>query len=143
VLDVDPVYLPQATATTDLDEYGYDHGYVANGSDRVTLIDEFGECVHCGESADPITHCANCGSLNCDDHVREERLVGEPVCTGCSVTGEFFFATKHFYDEANRDAFAAEYEAMPAYRKPLENPKLTAALVAGALLILSLLLAAV
>ena len=143
VLDVDPVYLPQATATTELGAYSYDHGYVTNGADRVTLRDEFGDCVHCGASTGPITYCANCGSLNCDDHVREERLVGDPVCTGCSVTGEFFFATKHFYDEANREAFAAEYEAVPAYRKPLENPRLTAALVGAALLFLLLLLAAI
>jgi len=143
VLDVDAVYLPQATAITELGEYSYDHGYVANGADRVTLVDEFGDCVHCGESADPVTYCENCGSLNCDDHVREERLVGEPVCTGCSVTAEFFFATKHFYGEANREAFAAEYESMPVYRKPLENPKLIAALVGAALLLLLLLLATV
>ena len=141
VLDVDPVYLPQTTATTTLGGYSYDHGYVTNGADRVTLIDEFRDCVHCGASADPITYCANCGSLNCGDHVREERLVGEPVCTGCSVTGEFFFATKHFYDETNREAFTAEYEAMPPYRKPLENPTLTAALVGAVLLVLLLLLA--
>ena len=143
VLDVDAVYLPQATATTELGGYSYDHGYVTNGTDRMTIRDEFADCVHCGASADSITYCANCGSLGCDDHVREERLVGDPVCTGCSVTGEFFFATKHFYDEANREAFAAEYEAMPAYRKPLENPRLTAALVGATLLLLLLLLAAI
>ena len=151
VLAVDPVYRPEATTTTELGEYEYDHTFVTNGDRRVTLHDEFGTCVNCetaGENGgiepdEPITYCANCGSLNCDDHVREERLVGEPVCTGCSTTGEFFFATKHFYDEANRAAFAAEYEAMPFYRKPLENPKLTVAVAVGVVVLLLLLLAAI
>jgi restriction endonuclease Mrr len=146
---VDPVYLPRAASTTALGEYEYDHAFAANGDDRVTLVDEFGECVHCeaegpgagtGDTSGPITYCENCGSLSCEDHIREERLTGDPVCTGCSVTGEFFLATKHFYDEGNREAFAAEYDAMPVYRKPLENPRLAAALVGGALLVLAVLL---
>ena len=62
------------------------------------------------------------------------------MCTGCSVTDEFFFATKHFYDEANREAFAEEYAAMPPYRKPLENPKLAAAIAVGLVLLVVLLL---
>ena len=151
VLDVDPVYLPHATTTTALGEYEYEHGFVTNGDDRLALRDDFSTCVHCGAGGggdesdrrggdEPITYCANCGSLNCDDHVREERLVGDPVCTGCSVTGSFFFATKHFYDEANREAFAAEYDELPFYRKPLENPKLAAVLVGGLLFVLLLLL---
>ena len=146
VLDVDPVYRPVATTTTRLGEYTYGHTFVTNGDRQVTLYDEFGSCVHCeseaadGAATERITYCANCGSLNCDDHIREERLVGEPVCTGCSATAEFFFATKHFYDEANRAAFAEEYEAMPFYRKPLENPKLAAALlVLGVVLLLAAL----
>ena len=151
VLDVDPVYRPETTTTTDLGEYEYDHAFVTNGDRCVTLCDEFGSCVHCDATGEkdgsepdgPITYCANCGSLNCDDHVREERLVGEPVCTGCSTTGEFFFATKHFYDEANRAAFAAEYDAMPFYRKPLENPKLTVVVAVGLVMLLLLVLAAI
>ena len=149
VLDVDPVYLPHATTTTALGEYEYEHGFITNGIDRLTRRNEFGICVHCGVGSDgamstsdsaTITHCSNCGSLNCDDHIRTERLVEEPVCTGCSVTGSFFFATKHFYDESNREAFAAEYAEMPFYRKPLENPKLAAGLAVGVLVVLFLLI---
>ena len=149
VLDVDPVYLPHATTTTALGEYEYEHGFITNGTDRLTRRNEFGICVHCGVGSDgamstsdsaTITHCSNCGSLNCDDHIRTERLVEEPVCTGCSVTGSFFFATKHFYDESNREAFAAEYAEMPFYRKPLENPKLAAGLAVGVLVVLFLLI---
>lgn len=148
-LTFDPVYLPRAASTTALGEYEYDHAFAANGDDRVTLVDEFGECVHYGpesggdgDASGPITYCENCGSLSCEDHIREKRPMGDPVCTGCSVTVEFFLATKHFYDEGNREAFAAEYAAMPVYRKPLENPRLAAALVGGALLVLAALLVA-
>ena len=155
VLDVDPVYLPHATTTTELGEYEYEHGFVTNGDERLILRNEFDACVHCGSGGDggsggdagsgdaTITYCSNCGSLNCDDHVREERLVGEPVCTGCSVTDTFFFATKHFYDEANREAFAAEYAELPFYRKPLENPKLAAVIAVGTLVLLLALLGVV
>ncbi|WP_418281989.1 restriction endonuclease [Halorubrum sp. DTA98] len=151
VTGVEPVFLPQATTTTRLGEYEYGHAFVTNGDERLTVADEFGTCVHCDRGSDAgggradvtITHCDNCGSLNCADHVREERLVGEPVCTGCSTTGEFFLATKHFYDEANREAFAGEYAAMPVYRKPLENPKLVAGVAVGVLILLVVLFGAV
>ncbi len=142
ILDVDPVYLPLATTTTRLGEYEYGHAFATNGGTRVTVEDAFGTCVHCRDADDPITYCVNCGSLNCTTHVREERLVGEPVCTGCSVTGEFFFATKHFFDEANHEAFAEEYADMPLYRKPLENPRLAAAMGAAVLLLLLFLISA-
>ncbi len=144
VLDGAPVYLPMAATTTRLGEYEYeyDHAFAANGDARVTVTDPFDACVHRTDSGDPITYCANCGSLSCDAHVREGRLVGEPVCIGCSITGDFFIATKHFYDEANREAFTEEHAAMPFYRKPLENPRLAAAMGAAVQSLLFFLISA-
>lgn len=83
------------------------------------------------------------GSSEVGDHVRTERLVDEPVCTGCSVTGTFFFATKHFYDEENREAFGGEYAEMPFYGKPFENPKLVAAVGVALAVLLAIAIAAV
>ena len=89
----------------------------------MTSEDGIHQCVH-GDTAgtdNTYTFCANCGSINCDSHIETERLEGTPVCTGCAVTERFAFKTKYFYDEANRDAFQEEYEAMPFYEKAMEN----------------------
>jgi restriction endonuclease Mrr len=126
VQSVTPVYLPQIRFGVTLGEYR--HGYEAYiaGPSRVTVEDAVRRCVHCGTDASDgaYTYCANCGSINCESHTRTERLEGTPVCTGCSVTGQFAFATKHFYDEANLDAFEDEYERMPLHEKAMENPPL-------------------
>ena len=150
VTDVEPVYVPHVKATAELGEYAYDHASFASDDDAVVLVNEYDRCVHCGDANDErtfgdgaLTYCENCGSINCGDHVRTERLVDEPVCTGCSVTGTFFFATKHFYDEENREAFSEEYAAMPFYRKPLENPKLVAGVGVALAVLLAIAIAAV
>ena len=150
VTDVEPVYVPHVQSTAELGEYAYEHTSFATTDDAVVLQNEYDRCVHCGETEDggmfgdgTLTFCENCGSINCSDHVRTERLVDEPVCTGCSVTGTFFFAEKHFYDEENLAAFESAYAELPWYRKPLENPRLVAAVVAAIVILLTVAIAAI
>jgi len=82
--------------------------------------------VHCDTAGADATYtfCANCGSINCDSHIKTERLEGTPVCTGCAVTERFALKTKYFYDETNRDAFRDQYDTMPFYKKAMENTPL-------------------
>lgn len=133
-----PIYLPRVAAGIELGEYHHRLIYDAAGNRYVSREDDVRRCVHCdtaGATAATYTFCENCGSVNCERHIKDERLTGDPVCTGCAVTEEFFFATKYFFDETNLEAFREEYEAMPLYRKPLENPYLTAAIVVAVLLV--------
>ncbi|WP_436930835.1 restriction endonuclease [Halosimplex halobium] len=140
---IDPVYLPQVRQTVDAGEYTYPLEYYAAGPSRVTVEDGIHRCVHCETAGDDetYTYCENCGSISCSSHVRAERLEGEPVCTGCAVTERFALKTKYFYDEANREAFREEYEAMPVHEKAQENVPLAVAAVATALLVLVVMLA--
>jgi YD repeat-containing protein len=135
-----PLYLPRVTAAVDLGAYTHRYEYDAAGARHAARTDEVRRCVHCGtdDPDETYTYCGNCGSINCEAHTETERLVGEPVCTGCSVTETFFFAEKHFFDEANADAFREEYEAMPFYRKALENRPLAIAVALGAACLLLL-----
>ncbi|EMA66296.1 restriction endonuclease [Halorubrum kocurii] len=138
VQSIEPVYLPQVRHTTELREYAYPYEYFAAGPSRVTSEDGIHQCVHC-DTAGPnndYTYCANCGSINCDSHIKTERLEGTPVCTGCAVTERFAFKTKYFYDAENRDAFREEYESMPFYEKAMENTLLAVGTVVVAVLIL-------
>jgi restriction endonuclease Mrr len=144
VQSIDPVYLPEVRQTTSLGEYSYPYEYHAAGPSRVTREDGIHACVHCETNGEDesYTYCENCGSVNCDGHVRTERLVDEPVCTGCAVTERFALATKYFYDEENLDEFREAYDAMPVYRKAMENPPLVAGSVVTTLLaVLGVLLA--
>jgi restriction endonuclease Mrr len=59
------------------------------------------------------------------------------------VTERFAFKTKYFYDEANRDAFREQYEAMPFYEKAMENTPLTVGTVVLVIIVLLGLLASV
>jgi restriction endonuclease Mrr len=140
VQSIEPVYLPQVRHTTDLQEYSYPYEYFAAGPSRVTSEDGIHQCVHCDTTGTDNTYCANCGSINCDSHIKTERLEETPVCTGCAVTERFAFKTKYFYDEANRDAFREEYEAMPFYEKAMENtPLAVGTVVIGVLVLLGML----
>lgn len=151
---LDPLYVPRVRATVELGEYRHGLAYDAAGPRRALREDRIRRCVHCeagrGAAADATvdrsaayTYCDNCGSVSCEDHMRTERLTGEPVCTGCAVTDEVWYDTKYFFDEDDRAAFREAYAAMPLYRKPLENPPVAAALAAGLLLVVALLAAAV
>ncbi len=126
VRSIDPVYLPEVRHTTDLEEYTYDYAYHAAGPSRVTTEDGIHRCVHCDTSGPEATYtyCPNCGAIACDAHIATERLEGDPVCTGCAITGRFALKTKYFYDEANREAFREEYAAMAPHEKAMENPYL-------------------
>ncbi|TKX73079.1 restriction endonuclease [Halorubrum sp. GN11_10-6_MGM] len=142
VQSVEPVYVPQVRHTIDLGEYTYPYEYFAAGPSRVTSEDGIHRCVHCGTDGGDTTYtyCANCGSVNCGSHIETGRLEEAPVCTGCAVTERFAFKTKYFYDEANRDAFREEYDAMPFYEKAMENtPLAVGVLVLTVLLLLGLL----
>jgi restriction endonuclease Mrr len=138
VQSIEPVYLPQVRHTTHIQEYSYSYEYFAAGPSRVATDDGIHRCVHCDTAGTDTayTYCANCGSINCDSHIKTERLEGSPVCTGCSVTERFAFKTKYFYDEGNRTAFREQYEAMPFYEKAMENVPL----VVGALVVVVLAL---
>jgi restriction endonuclease Mrr len=127
VQSITPTYVPRIRAAVDFGTYAYHYEYYAAGPSRFTVDDGIHRCQQCGESDDePYTYCANCHSINCSDHIETERLVGDPVCTGCAVTDRFFYSQKYFYDEDNLDQFRAEYEAMPVYEKALENKPLLA-----------------
>ena len=138
VQSIEPVYLPQVRHTTDLQEYSYPYEYFAAGPSRVTSEDELHQCVHCDTAGTGNTYayCANCGSINCDSHIKTERLEETPVCTGCAVTERFAFKTKYFYDEENRDTFREQYASMPFYEKAMENTPLTVGTVAVLVLVL-------
>ncbi|WP_281194169.1 restriction endonuclease [Halorubrum sp. F4] len=141
VQSVEPVYLPLVRHTTEIQEYSYPYKYFAAGPSRVTTEDGIHQCVHCDTTGtdNTYTFCANCGSINCNSHIKTERLEGTPVCTGCAVTERFAFKTKYFYDEQNRDAFRDEYDAMPFYEKAMENtPLAVGILVLGVLVLLGL-----
>ena len=142
VQSIEPVYLPQVRQTTDLGEYSYPYEYFAAGPSRVTKEDGIHQCVHCDTAGTDATYtfCTNCGSINCDSHIKTERLEQTPVCTGCAVTERFALKTKYFYDETNRDAFRDQYDAMPFYEKAMENTLLAVgAVVLVALVLLGLL----
>jgi len=135
---VRPLYVPRVEATVELGEYDHGLAYDAAGPRRALRRDDVRRCVHCGGSGDDETHtyCENCGSISCESHTEPERLVGDPVCTGCSVTREFFYAEKHFFDEDNAATFREAYEEMPFYRKATENPPLAAGIVAAVAVVL-------
>lgn len=133
VTAIEPVFLPEIRLTVDLLEYRHSFEYFAAGPSRVTKEDRVRRCVQCttDDRRENYTFCTNCGSINCSNHTKIERLEGTPVCTGCGVTERFALKTKYFYDEDNLEAFREEYEAMPIYRKPLENiPLVVGSLVA-------------
>jgi restriction endonuclease Mrr len=139
---IDAVYLPRLRAATSLVDYEYTYTWDAAGPSHRTVEDGVHRCVQCGDATDSsYTYCANCGSINCTDHIETERLVGDPVCTGCAVTGQFFLSTKYFYSEANREQFRTEYEAMALHEKAMENPPLVAGAVLATLLGVVLVLA--
>jgi len=150
----DPVYVPHVAVATSLGEYEYELELYAAGGETLVQDAEFQQCVHCegsnddgdthptnaGRRADDasprdLTYCGNCGAIACPDHVETERLVGEPVCTGCAVTGRFAGATKYFYDETNRETFADAYAEMPVHRRLRENDGLVAAIVLAVFLL--------
>jgi len=144
VQSIRPIYLPRVRSRLELGAYAYPYEYYVAGPSRIALEDGIRRCKQCGETEDgPYTYCENCGSVNCPDHTKTERLVGDPVCTGCAVTETFFYSTKYFYDETNLDQFRGEYEAMPIHRKALENKPLVAGATAVVVLfVLFLLLSA-
>ena len=144
VQSVTPIYLPRIRFGVTLGEYR--HGYEAYiaGPSRVTVEDAVRRCVHCETDAsdETYTYCTNCGSISCEAHTKTERLEGEPVCTGCAVTGQFAFATKYFSDEANLEAFREEYAAMPLHEKAMENPPLVGGAALGTVMLVLLTLLA-
>ncbi len=135
VQSIRPIYLPRIRSSVELGTYAYPYEYYAAGPSRQTVENGIHRCKQCGETADTTyTYCNNCGSINCTDHIKTERVVGEPVCTGCAVTERFFYKTKYFYNEKNRDQFRAEYEEFPVHKKALENKPLVAGTVVLTLL---------
>jgi len=136
VRSITPIYVPRIRASVDLGEYAYPYEYYAAGPSRRTIDDGIRRCRQCGDDGDSTyTYCENCGSVNCTAHIETERLVGEPVCTGCAVTDRFFYRKKYFYDQANLERFRAEYAEMPVHRKAMENKPLLAGVALALLLI--------
>jgi restriction endonuclease Mrr len=142
VQSITPVYLPRLRGVFEMGSYAYPYEYYAAGPSRETIEDGIHRCVQCERTDDDTyTYCDNCGSINCSDHTKTERLEGDPVCTGCAVTERFFFRRKYFYSEQNREQFRDEYEQMPIYEKAMENPPLLVGVVLTALLAVGFLLA--
>jgi len=136
VESITPVYVPRIRASVDFGSYTYHYEYFAAGPSRYTIDDGIHRCQQCGDSeAEQFTYCANCDSINCPGHTETERLIGEPVCTGCAVTERFFYSKKYFYDESNREQFRAEYESMPLYERAQENTPLLAGIALTALVV--------
>jgi len=110
----------------------------------VTTEEGFHQCVHCETAGgdETYTYCENCGAIACGDHIKTERLIGEPVCTGCAVTEKFALKTKYFYDEENLGTFREEYAAMGPHQKAMENPLLAGSslLVVLGVIVIGLLL---
>ena len=139
-LDPEVLHVPRLETTVELGRYTHSYEYNAAGSRYATRTDGILRCVHC-ETADAdetYTYCENCGSISCETHTETERLTGDPVCTGCSVTESFFFAEKHFFDGEKAETFREKYGAMPFYRKGLENPLLATVLVVVTLIAVGL-----
>lgn len=134
---ITPLYLPQIRQTVQLGEYTHPYEYYAAGPSRVAIEDGIHRCDQCSTSgqATTYTYCENCGSINCTDHIKTERLERTPICTGCAVTERFAFRTKYFYDEENLEQFRTEYEQMPLHKKARENPPLIAGVVVTSLLL--------
>jgi restriction endonuclease Mrr len=145
VQSIDPVYVPRVSIEALLGEYRYPYECYVAGPSHTTIEDGIRECVHCDTSGrdETYTFCANCGAINCGNHIKTERIEQEPVCTGCAVTERFALKTKYFYDEQNRDQFRREYERMDAHEKAMENQPLVAgSAVAVVLAVLFVLLQA-
>jgi restriction endonuclease Mrr len=143
---IDPVYLPRIELSTDIQSYSHSLEYYAAGPSHELELDRVRRCVHCETTneSETYTFCANCGSISCTAHTKTERLVQEPICTGCAVTESFVWKTKYFYDESNLEEFRDMYEEMPFYRKILENKLLAAGLLAVlGVFLLTLLIAVV
>lgn len=140
VRDIASMYLPEVDTNTRIIDYSYSFDFFAVGNEYVASNDGIHQCVHCGTSnRSNLTFCDNCGSINCATHTKTERLVEEPICTGCAVTESFFFKEKYFYNEGNLREFGEVYEEMPFYKKPLENPALVAAVTTASVLLVAAL----
>lgn len=124
VLNLNALYIPFVTATLRAGDHEYDYEYFAAHPASLISKNETNDCVYCSAD-DELVFCPNCGAISCPEHMAVERLTGDPICTNCSVKETFFFSTKHFYNEENRDQFNGAYEQMPLYRRAWENPPLT------------------
>jgi restriction endonuclease Mrr len=140
---IDPVYLPVIELSTEMQSYTHSLEYYAAGPSHELEQDRVRRCVHCGTTRERETYtfCANCGSINCTSHTKTERLVQEPVCTGCAVTDSFVWKRKYFYDESNLAEFRKQFDRMPIYEKILENSVLTGVILSlvGSLVLAGLL----
>ncbi|ELY54038.1 restriction endonuclease [Natronolimnohabitans innermongolicus] len=123
IREIDPVYVPHVRSRLSLGEHDYRYAYYAAGPSRTTTTNDLHECVHCDAAgtSETVTYCDNCGSINCEEHTKTERLEGDPVCTGCAVTERFALKMKYFYDRENLEAFRAEYDEMAIHEKAMEN----------------------
>lgn len=124
VNSVTPVYVPEVSSQTELQDYSYTLSYYAAGAQREITDDSIRRCVHCGKDrwwSRSFTYCDNCGSINCRYHIKTERIEGEPICSGCAITERFAFRKKYFYTEENRNQFREEYDQMSLHEKALEN----------------------
>ena len=118
VQSVTPVYLLEIQQATRLQRYSYSYEYCTAGPSRVTIEDGIHRCVQCGdESASTFTYCTNCGSINCENHIKTERVEGTQICTGCAVTERFAMKPKYFYDEENLENSARSTRQYRSTRK--------------------------
>ena len=143
VRSVEPLVLPEVTHGVTTQEYTHTLTLGASGTQQAVVADRIRRCVHCDTAGaeGSYTACPNCGAIACADHIREERLSGGVVCTGCAVSGRFMLQTNHFYSEADLARFRTAYAAMPPHRRLAENRLLAAGSVVAIIIIILMLIA--
>lgn len=141
VISIDPVYVPEVSSKTTIQDKTYTLTYYSSASEREIVDDNIHQCIYCGEDkwwARSFTYCENCGSINCFMHIETERVTGEPICRECSIVETFSYRKKFFSTEDHLEQFRKEYNQMKIYDKILENELALAGLVAFFILMLLL-----
>lgn len=138
ILKQKPLYAVYIDTKTSIMEYSYNYKYLATPDKHITREDGIHKCIQCGSTGGSVyTFCKNCGSINCDSHIKTERIEDSPVCTGCAVTERFFLKKKYFYNQENLEEFRERYEKMPPYEKVLENKPLIVLAIISVIVILA------
>jgi len=117
-----PFYVPYLEMTVKLKEHTYELNGYASGDKFVAMRNTIQSCFQCDKTENAyFYYCKNCGSINCSDHIKTERLEGTPICTGCAITNKFMGEQKYFSSTDNLDEFRDIYDDMSFFEKLQEN----------------------